>query len=335
MDVIGFGAINLDEIYSVSVSPPPADAGGIAPGSEALADDDTYTRLTQWLEAAGTSAATSGGGQAANTMYALARMGFRTAVIGGVGADAEGDSLLAGLAPVDTSHVVRGGRTARCVVVLDERGERTILVRPASEVPAPDPVAAWTALGGARCLHLTSLTHSQGLKAQRRLVETIPNHVKLSFDPGELYCRLGARALAPILERTYVLFLGEREAELLVGSSDAEGCDKLLSLGPSLVVCKRGAQGVEVLTADGQRFAIAAKDVALVDPTGAGDVFAAGFLAGLLLGQDLQRCAALGTEAAAQSITSYGRSSYPGPELLQSMDLPTPAESRMKGSAPT
>jgi hypothetical protein len=50
-------------------------------------------------------------------------------------------------------------------------------------------------------------------------------------------------------------------------------------------------------------------------PADAGNL-AAGFLAGLLLGLDPERCAILGTEAAAKSITGYGRSSYPGPELL-------------------
>ncbi len=91
------------------------------------------------------SGLTSGGGQAANTLYALSALGgFRTAIIGSVGADEEGESLLAGLAPVDTSQVVRGGRTTRCAVIVDKHGERTICVLPSpAEVPVPDPVAAW------------------------------------------------------------------------------------------------------------------------------------------------------------------------------------------------
>jgi len=335
MDVIGFGAINLDSIYSVSLGPPPADAGNLAAGSEALADDDTYARLTEWLETEGMLRDTSGGGQAANTLYALARLGFRTAIIGSVGADEDGDSLLAGLAPVDASQVVRGGRTTRCAVIVDKHGERTICVLPSpAEVPVPDPVAAWGRLGGARYLHLTSLTHEEELEAQVRLVETIPQDVVVTFDPGELYCRLGAEALAPILKRTSVLFLGEREAELLTGGRDAEGCERALSLGPSLVVCKRGAQGVDVFAVGGGRFTVPAREVPVVDPTGAGDVFAAGFLAGLLLGLDPERCAILGTAAAAQSITGYGRSSYPGPELLESMRLWPPRPPQTAGGSP-
>jgi ribokinase len=336
MDVIGFGAINLDSIYSVSLGPPPADAGDLAAGSEALTDDDTYARLTEWLEAEGTLRETSGGGQAANTLYALSALGgFRTAIIGSVGADAEGDSLLAGLAPVDTSQVVRGGRTARCAVIVDSSGERTICVLSSpEEVPLPDPIAAWDSLGGARYLHLTSLTRSEELAAQIKLVESIPDDVRVSFDPGELYCHLGVEALAPILRRTHVLFLNEREAELLTGGSDDEGCGKALSLGPALVVCKRGARGVDLFAAGGGRFTVPAQKVAVVDPTGAGDVFAAGFLAGLLLGLEPERCAVLGAEAAAESITGYGRSRYPGPDLLESLGLRPPPRRRTAGGLP-
>jgi len=335
MDVIGFGAINLDSIYSVSASAPPADAANMAAGSEALADDDTYARLTQWLESEGMLRDTSGGGQAANTLYALSALGgFRTAIIGSVGEDEEGDSLLAGLAPVEVSEVVQGGRTARCIVILERGEERTMRVLPAEDQPVLAPLHAWKKLGGAPYLHLTSLAPVDRLSLQIQLVNHIPDKVRVSFDPGELYCRLGAEALAPILRRTHVLFLNEREAELLTGSSDAEGCEKLLSLGPSLVVCKRGAQGVDVFAGDGQRITVPARKVAVVDPTGAGDVFAAGFLAGLLLGLDPERCAVLGTAAAAASITGYGRSRYPGPELLESMGMRPPGASQIVGGSP-
>jgi ribokinase len=338
IDVIGFGAINLDEIYSVrSLSALAVRGAEMPPGSEQAIDDGQYEELTRWLEAEGMLRATSGGGQAANTVYALSALGgFRTAIIGSVGADEDGDSLLAGLAPVDTSEVARGGPTTKCAVLVDKHGERTIcvLLTP-PEASLPDPVAACKRLGWPRYLHLTSLTHTEELDAQVKLVKAIPGHVKVSFDPGELYCRLGAKPLAPILERTSVLFLGEREAELLTGKSPSQACEDILSLGPSIVVCKKGAQGVDVLTADGQHFSVTAKKVAVVDPTGAGDVFAAGFLAGLLMGLDLQRCAALGTEAAAQSVTGYGRSSYPGPGFLASMGLRTSASSHREGGSPT
>ena len=334
MDVIGFGAINLDEMYAVrSLAALPGPA--MTAGSERTVDASEYERLTRLLEEAGARKVVSGGGQAANTVYALARLGFQTAIIGSVGGDEEGDFLLAGLAPVDTSQVVRGGRTPRCAVIVDRSGERTICVLSSpEEALLPDPIAAWGRLAGARFVHLTSLTHKEELKAQIKLVESVPNDVRVSFDPGELYCWLGVEALAPILRRTHVLFLGEREVTLLTGKSLSPACKKLLSLGPAVLVCKKGAKGIDVLTADGQRISVAARKVAVVDPTGAGDVFAAGFLAGLLLGLEPERCAVLGAEAAAESITGYGRSRYPGPELLESLGLRPPRRPRTAGGSP-
>jgi ribokinase len=328
LDVVGFGAINLDEIYVVdSLSALAPDGRQLAPGSEEMIDATGYEELTRRLANSARSRDASGGGQAPNTAYALARMGLRTAVIGSVGADEEGEGLLAGLAPVDTSQVARVGRTPRCAVIVDKSGERTICVLPSpADAAAPDAVAAWQRLGGARCLHLTSLTHEQGLEGQVRLVETVSDDVILSFDPGELYCRLGQEALAPILRHTRVVFVGEHEAELLTGRAAPSACEELLELGPRIVVCKKGRDGVEVFAAEAEPFSLPAPDVAVVDPTGAGDVFAAGFLAGLLLGLDLRACATLGAEAAGRSLGGYGRTCYPGRELLDAV--------RAKGGLP-
>jgi ribokinase len=331
MDVIGFGAVNLDETYSIrALSALPELA--IAPGSEQMVDAGRYDKLSRLLEKEGAPRLLSGGGQAANTLYALSALGgFASGIISSVGTDREGDYLLADLAPVDTSQVARGGRTARCIVIVEEGGERAIRVLPAANPPALDPVSAWVALGGAPYLHLTSLAPPDRLSSQVKLIESIPDIVRVSLDPGEIYCRLGIEVLTPLLKRSYVVFLGEREIEILTGQRGAAGCERVLSLGPSIVVCKKGAQGAEVFTVGRDHIAIAAKQAALVDPTGAGDVFAAGFLAGLLLNLDLERCAALGTEAAARSITGYGRSSYPGPELLASLGLAGPQPGQTAG----
>ncbi|MDI6858471.1 MAG: carbohydrate kinase family protein [Dehalococcoidia bacterium] len=329
IDVIGFGAINVDETYFV---PSLTAVSGLRmlSGSEQTISRREYGRLAARLKKAGVSPAQSGGGQAANAAYALARLGFRTAMISSVGADPEGERLLADLAPVDVSQVLRGGRSARCVVIVDESGERTLRVLPAADPPALDPVATWRSLGGARCLHITSLARAGELATQLALVKALPDDVTLSFDPGELYCRLGTEALAPVLKRTDVLFLNEREAELLTGKPTFDGCYRLLRREGAVVAGKKGRRGVEIIGRD-ERFELPARVAAAVDPTGAGDVFAAGFLAGLLLDLDLRRCAVLGSEAAARSVTGYGRAGYPGRELLETLRPAAPVEPRAKG----
>ena len=83
MDVIGFGAINLDEMCPVrSFAALPGLA--MAPGSERIVPAGEYDELTRLLKETGARRVVSGGGQAANTLCVLARLGFRTAIIGSV-----------------------------------------------------------------------------------------------------------------------------------------------------------------------------------------------------------------------------------------------------------
>ena len=90
---------------------------------------------------------------------------------------------------------------------------------------------------------------------------------------------------------------------------------KLLDAGPELVVCKKGQLGSHIFKTSVD-FEIPAERVEVVDRTGAGDVYDAGFLAGLLLELPLDRCAALATKVAARSITGYGRDRYPDRAFL-------------------
>ena len=89
----------------------------------------------------------------------------------------------------------------------------------------------------------------------------------------------------------------------------------MLDLGVQMVICKRGAKGAYLLDHK-RRLDFPAIEVEVKDVTGAGDCFAAGFLAGLIMGEDLETCGLLGTHAAASCITGYGRESYPNEETL-------------------
>jgi len=80
-----------------------------------------------------------------------------------------------------------------------------------------------------------------------------------------------------------------------------------------MVLCKRGEKGVYFLSRD-EEFELPAQSVDVRDNTGAGDVFDAGFLAGLRMGRPLRESASFATRIAAKSLTGYGRTRYPGRE---------------------
>jgi len=99
--IIGFGSLNVDLIFEVGdlkslhlkEFPP-------GPGKQAFGPDEAFESLLEQLKRHGTLKSKSGGGSAANTIVALARMGFPARLIGKVGEDEEGDFLLESLRPV-------------------------------------------------------------------------------------------------------------------------------------------------------------------------------------------------------------------------------------------
>ncbi len=78
----------------------------------------------------------------------------------------------------------------------------------------------------ARFLHLTSFVGEESFRSQKKLLDILPEDVKISFDPGALYARKGLARLEPIIKRTYVLMPNSAELELLTGETDyCKGAD--------------------------------------------------------------------------------------------------------------
>ena len=107
----------------------------------------------------------------------------------------------------------------------------------------------------------------------------------------------------------------EKEIEILMGGGLSSGARGLLRMGPSILVCKRGVKGSRVF-AEQEDFEVEALPVKAVDNTGAGDVYNAGFLAGLFLEKSLVESARFATALASKSVTGYGRTCYPTREDL-------------------
>jgi Sugar kinases, ribokinase family len=148
------------------------------------------------------------------------------------------------------------------------------------------------------------------MEAQKAALEHLLPHGKMSFDPGEIYARRGLKQIKPFIERCSVLFVTDKETALLTSMGYERGCKNLLSYGPEIVVCKRGKEGSSVLTRE-EFFMVPAEEVEAVDTTGAGDVYDAGFLAGMILGKPLKDCAFFATRVAGKSVTGFGRDCYP------------------------
>jgi len=309
MDVIGLGALNVDLIYEVDDRLP-----GIEPGRERAGSQGELRRLRSILRKKGRLKCRSGGGSAANTIYTLAKMGFQCGFTGKVGLDEEGNFLLDELngVGVDTVRIKREGESGFCLILL-QKGERSIIIYPNVNDDFRLEENDVSYLNQATFVHITSFVGETAFRHQMRAVSQI--EAKISFDPGEPHISRGFDELRPIFRRSFIVFPTGREVEILTGQDYRKGAHKLIECGVGIVVCTLGDKGCYLLSRKGE-WEVPSPRVEVKDTTGAGDVFAAGFLSGLLQGLSLLDCANLATRAATFSLGTYGRGRYPDERFL-------------------
>jgi ribokinase len=165
-------------------------------------------------------------------------------------------------------------------------------------------------------IHLSSFIGEPPFEAQKALLNWIDASMRVSLDPGEIYARKGLDKIRPLIERSHILFLTEKEIRMLTHCDLFDGAKSLMEMGPSILVCKKGSKGSHVFSKE-KDFGVPAIPVEVVDNTGAGDVYNAGFIAGLFLGKSLEESALFATKVAANSVTGYGRDRYPTEEDLK------------------
>lgn len=306
-DVIGIGALNVDLIYQVDdvqeIDPE------IRPGQETFIPRQRFLELLERAKERGNFRGKSGGGQAANTVVALAKMGFKAGYVGAVGVDGEGDFLLQNLEDVDVSSIRRTDESGLCLCLVSGDGERTNLLLPNSNDSLSYDQIDAEYIDETRILYLSSFAGSKPFSAQKELVNNLGPDTLVALDPGELYSKKGLEELRPMLARTDFLFLTEREMEEMTKATQVGGLT-LLEAGAKVVVVKQGAAGASVIASQ-REFSVPAEPTKVLDTTGAGDVFAAGFLAGILLNRPLDECAKIASKATALGISGYGREKYP------------------------
>jgi ribokinase len=282
-DVIGFGALNVDKIYRVPK----------------IAKEGEETFILDFQEMPG--------GSAANTIVGLAKLRLKTGFIGKVANDREGQLLLNDFRRegVNTDGIVvtKKGKSGVVQAYLDKKGERALYVHPSVNDSLTFEEINQEYAKKANLLHLTSVDKTP-FRAQKKLIEEL-SHVKVSLDPGEIYARKGLTELNPLIKRSYVVMPSEGELKMLTGKDWEEGAKMLLKKGAVIVAVKLGDRGCYVTNGQ-ETYLIEPFKVNVMDTTGAGDAFSAGFLYGLAKGKDLYQCGRLGNFVASRCITEVG-----------------------------
>jgi sugar/nucleoside kinase (ribokinase family) len=321
-DIIGIGALNLDLMYEVDDLATLRKGGWpLHAGRETSLPPEDFQRLVQELRVRGALRFRSGGGSAANTCFALARMGFKTGFVGRVGADEEGALILSDMEGVNLAQVQAGGASGICLVVLDRRRDRALVVQPNANDNLCLEDLDLHYCAESRYLHLSAFVGDAPFDAQRQLMALLPAEVTVSLDPGELYAQRSIDAMIPLIERSSIIFVTAHEISALTGMDDYKaGCKEIISRGPDTVVCKMGEQGAYLVSGEGETAFHPQERTKVIDNTGAGDVFNAGFLAGLLRGRPLDDCLSFAHQVAAKSLGGYGRGLYPDAGDIQALE---------------
>ena len=256
------------------------------------------------------------GGSAANTLAGLAALGARCAFIGQVADDQLGEVFAHDIHAVgiafDTPARSQEPPTGRCLIFVTPDGQRTMNTFLGASQFLPAAALDEQAIAAASVLYLEGYLWDpeEPRAAMRRAIGAArAAGRKVAFTLSEVFVidRHGDDFRALIAEELIdILFANEHELAALTGEEDFDaGIAQLAPKVPVLVVT-RSAQGA-VAVADGRRAHVAAEPIErVVDTTGAGDLFAAGFLFGHVRGRSLEDCLRLGAICAAEIISHYG-----------------------------
>ena len=261
------------------------------------------------------------GGSAANTLAGLAELGTKCAFIGQVADDQFGevfahDIRAAGIdfetpmRPTDGSD--EEPPTGRCLIFVTPDGERTMNTFLGAGQFLPASAIDEALIADASILYLEGYLWDpeEPRSAMRRAIEVArAAGRKVAFTASESFVidRHGDDFRAMIAEGLIdILFVNESELATLTGKDDFDAAIAEVSAQVPVLVATKGEHGA-VAVAGGERAEVSAEPVAqVIDTTGAGDQFAAGFLSGHVKGESLERCLKRGAITAAEVISHYG-----------------------------
>lgn len=296
---------------------------GMQKGTMVLIDEDRAESLYNKM---GPSTEVSGG-SAANTLAGLASLGARTAFIGKVFKDQLGKIFRHDLQAVgvefSTPAAEAGKATARCLILVTPDGQRTMntFIGACNELYETDIDEGLIA--SAQIVYGEGYMWDQpcAKDALRKAFALAKKHgAKTAFTLSDVFCVERSREdfLKMIAQDFDILFCNEAEAKALYPGADFETIVKnLQATGCELIAVTRSDKG-SVILHKGERIEVAAVPVhEVIDTTGAGDLYAAGFLYGYTHGMKLQDCGRLGSACASDIITHLGaRAQRPLTRLL-------------------
>ena len=290
INVLCIGDVMLDVIARINVSPQKINFGS-----------DTASRIS-----------TSSGGAAGNVAAWLTRTDARSTIVSHVGDDPAGAAIIAEFDALGVSHgdlVIPGETSGVVVVLVDSSGERTMF--PDKGANSRLTVTDLPDLGAFQAVYVSgyALLNPLARDGVLAMIEKIKaDGLPIYFDPASVGSMKDVtdKELHTWFSMMDILLLNEEESIYLTGSVDIErALDYLLDFS-QVVVIKRGSAGAIAKARGFDSISLPAVAATVVDTTGAGDSFAAGFIASYSKNHDLTAALQAGGELAAGCVAIVG-----------------------------
>jgi len=250
------------------------------------------------------------GGGGTNAAAAFSRLGLKTAFLGKIGKDDNGKTITDCLFKEKVDFIGSYGQVSGYSIILDSSADdRTIFAYKGCNNNLKVNDFRFENINS-KWIYMSSMI-KDSFNTQKIIVEYAKkNNIKIAYNPSLYLTRKGTRPLRSILKNTEILILNKEEAQALVKDPKDNVYNLLFEvskLGPKLVIITDGSRGAHCYNVIEETvYSAKPRKVHIVETTGAGDAFASGFVAGVIMGKGINVSLKLGMLNAESVITHLG-----------------------------
>ena len=280
----------------------------LAKGSMSLVDTKLQTEISKSV--AGLPYSLSLGGSAGNTIRAMARLGCQTGFIGKVGRDTTGDFFIQALENLNIEPVILRGteRSGKSVSLISPDGERTMVTHLGAALELTAQEIEPEIFEGYDCLYVEGylVQNHELIRSAARLAKECGLQVAIDLASFNIVAENLEFLRTLVRDYVDIVFANEDEAKTFTCEAEPLNALQAISEMASLAVVKIGTKGALIKQGDEVVHVGIMAAAKRVDTTGAGDFYAAGFMAGLCDGLSLRQCGTIGAITAGKVIEVVG-----------------------------
>jgi sugar/nucleoside kinase (ribokinase family) len=279
---------------------------GLPKGSMQLVDEETIGKALN--ETKGLKQTLASGGSAANTINGLANLGAETAFIGKVGKDEMGaffynDMVNSGIKPM----LLQGkGATGRALALVSTDSERTFAVNLGAAIEMTADDLNESHFSGYQYFHIEGYLVQNHSLIEKALKLAKQANLKVSLDLASYNVVESNLDFLQRMVKEYVdiVFANEEEAKAFTGKAPEEAAIELAKI-TDIAIVKTGSKG-SIIKSGNKTYNVGVIKVNPIDTTGAGDLYASGFIYGLSKGLSFEKCGEIGAILSGKVIEVIG-----------------------------